>query len=484
MPETGTYTLSIRDSIYRGREDFIYRIAIGELPFITGIFPLGSRAGTDVDIALSGRNLPKPRVSGKLPAEKSELRHVSVTRAGYRSNLMPFAIGTQPEAFEAEPNNARDTAQSIERPLTVNGRIQHAGDRDVFCFQGLEGDSVSIEVFARRLNSPLDSLVTLTGPGLDRPVRNDDYVKKDETHLYLGAGLVTHHADSYLIQELPASGTFFVEIADAQSQGGHDYAYRLSITRSDPDFQLRMEPSGLHIAPGATAAFSVMADRKDGFDQHITLRASELPAGFVMSDAVIPKGSDTARFTITAPRQIEGKMISPSIVGEAVIEGRTVTHTAVPVDDQMQAFLYRHLVPAKELVLAPVEKRPPVVFSANIPKSGTVLLEAGTEKRISFEGHITGQQRGYTLTLDHPPEGFSAPKNGWIGKQKIKTQKKDGKDAWAKNKAAGSILITVDESVVPGTELSLVVLAEQKRGKEKIYYPAPAIPVRVIAPKN
>uniref|UniRef100_UPI003569649C PPC domain-containing protein n=1 Tax=Pontiella sp. TaxID=2837462 RepID=UPI003569649C len=221
VPETGTYTLSIRDSIYRGREDFIYRIAIGELPFITGIFPLGSRAGTDVDIALSGRNLPKPRVSGKLPTEKSELRHVSVTRAGYRSNLMPFAIGTQPEAFEAEPNNARDTAQSIERPLTVNGRIQHAGDRDVFCFQGLEGDSVSIEVFARRLNSPLDSLVTLTGPGLDRPVRNDDYVKKDETHLYLGAGLVTHHADSYLIQELPASGTFFVEIADAQSQGGH-----------------------------------------------------------------------------------------------------------------------------------------------------------------------------------------------------------------------------------------------------------------------
>jgi hypothetical protein len=32
-----------RDALYRGREDFVYRIAIGELPFVTDIFPLGGR---------------------------------------------------------------------------------------------------------------------------------------------------------------------------------------------------------------------------------------------------------------------------------------------------------------------------------------------------------------------------------------------------------------------------------------------------------
>ena len=32
-------------AIYRGREDFVYRITIGELPFVTSIFPLGGRAG-------------------------------------------------------------------------------------------------------------------------------------------------------------------------------------------------------------------------------------------------------------------------------------------------------------------------------------------------------------------------------------------------------------------------------------------------------
>jgi hypothetical protein len=41
----GEYSLEIKDAIYRGREDFVYRITVGELPFVTSIFPLGGSAG-------------------------------------------------------------------------------------------------------------------------------------------------------------------------------------------------------------------------------------------------------------------------------------------------------------------------------------------------------------------------------------------------------------------------------------------------------
>ena len=37
VPADGDYVFAIRDGIYRGREDFIYRITAGELPFITSI---------------------------------------------------------------------------------------------------------------------------------------------------------------------------------------------------------------------------------------------------------------------------------------------------------------------------------------------------------------------------------------------------------------------------------------------------------------
>jgi hypothetical protein len=63
VPEDGQYTIAIRDAIYRGRADFVYRIAIGELPFITGIFPLGGRASTQTTFELTGWNLPVDKVT-------------------------------------------------------------------------------------------------------------------------------------------------------------------------------------------------------------------------------------------------------------------------------------------------------------------------------------------------------------------------------------------------------------------------------------
>ena len=57
VPVSGDYVLAIHDALYRGREDFTYRISIGELPFVTSIFPLGGRAGEPVSIKFKGWNV-------------------------------------------------------------------------------------------------------------------------------------------------------------------------------------------------------------------------------------------------------------------------------------------------------------------------------------------------------------------------------------------------------------------------------------------
>ncbi len=483
VPKPGTYTLSIKDSIYRGREDFVYRIAIGELPFITSIFPLGAEQGSDVNIALTGKNLPKTRLSGNLTKDGGEIRHISVKKKGYRSNLMPFAIGDLTEAFEVEPNNSPEEAQSVEQPLVLNGRIQQVGDVDVFSFHGTEGDSVSIEVVARPLNSPLDSVVELSGPGLETPVRNDDHMDRDATHLHLGAGLVTHYADSFLLQKLPATGTYYVQIGDTQSKGGGDYAYRLRISPSHPDFQLRMEPSGLHIAPGGTAAFTVRALRSGGCNEVIKLEAKNLPPGFEMSTATIPSGTGTTRFTITAPKQIPKQAVSPEIIGTATIGGQSVVRPAVPVDDQMQAFLYRHLVPAQELVLAPLSIPAPLVFEVRVPPSGMIELPLGEEIRIPVDGKIPKGLKGASLVLDHPPEGFTAVK-GWMGPKRAKGKTAAGKPRFVKGQATGGIVLKAEEPLKPGDTASLVVVAIVRRGREETRYLAPAIPVKIVKPRS
>lgn len=479
VPQNGTYTLAIKDSIYRGREDFVYRIAIGELPFITSIFPLGAEQGRDVDIALSGKNLPKNRLTGKLPNEGGEVRHVSIKKAGYRSNLMPFAIGELKEEFEVEPNNAPDAAQPVQEPLTINGTIGESGDRDVFSFSGRKGDSVSIEVIARRLNSPLDSVVTLTGPGIDKPVRNDDYVNTGTGFLFLGSGLVTHHADSYLLQALPATGTYFVQIEDAQAKGGSDYGYRLRISPASPDFKLRMEPSGVQIAPGGTAAFTVRALRTDGFDQPIRLEVKNLPAGFEMSESIIPTGADSTRFTITAPKEIQAKSISPEISGTGIVNGRPVTRAAVPVDDQMQAFLYRHLVPAQELVLAPVAEPAAISFEIKVPKSGVIELPLGEEVKVAVSGHFQQGTAGAKLKIDKPPEGLTFDK-GYIGRKKPKDADAEGRPKFDKSLGTGQITLKAAEPLKPGYTTSIIVCAELKQGGQETLIPSPAILVKVV----
>ena len=54
VPKDGQYVLSLTDAIYRGREDFVYRVTLGEVPFVTSIFPLGARAGTPATIQMKG----------------------------------------------------------------------------------------------------------------------------------------------------------------------------------------------------------------------------------------------------------------------------------------------------------------------------------------------------------------------------------------------------------------------------------------------
>ena len=58
----GEYELEIHDSIYRGREDFVYRIAVSGQPFITQMFPLGGQSGVTTVASVSG--LP-PACSGE-----------------------------------------------------------------------------------------------------------------------------------------------------------------------------------------------------------------------------------------------------------------------------------------------------------------------------------------------------------------------------------------------------------------------------------
>lgn len=352
IPRDGEYVLEIKDAIYRGREDFVYRIAVGELPFVTSIFPLGGRAGAQTTVEVKGWNLPADELTLDVKDKGPGILPVSVRKNKLVSNNVPFAVGTLPECLEKEPNNRQASAQTVKPALIVNGRIDQPGDCDVFRFEGRAGDEIVAEVYARRLNSPLDSLLKLTDSTGRKLTANDDHEDK-------AAGLTTHHADSLLTTTLPENGTYYLHIGDAQHKGGAAYGYRLRISPPRPDFELRLVPAGINARAGASVPITVYALRKDGFTGDITLSLKDAPNGFTLSGTRVPADKDQVRLTLRVPRMPTTEPISLRLEGRAQIGGRRIVRPAVPAEDMMQAFIYRHLVPAKELKVAVIERWKP-----------------------------------------------------------------------------------------------------------------------------
>ena len=343
IPADGDYVLTIYDAIYRGREDFVYRITAGELPFITSIFPLGGPATVPPQPHMTGWGLTR----AKLPAPPTDsgpgIIQLVARRAGHCSNPVPFALGTLPEVSDHEPNNTLATAQKITLPVIINGRIDQPDDWDVFQFYGKAGDPVAIEVQARRLDSPLDSVIKLTDASGKVLAFNDDCED-------LTAGTNTHHADSYLLTKLPADGSYCVHLGDTARHAGEEYAYRLRLSAPQPDFELRVVPSSAGISINSSATVSVYAIRKDGCTGAIKLSLKDPPPGFAATPVVIPDNQLVAKFTIKGGPLPTPSPVRLTITGCAIIDTRETSHDAVPAEDRMQAFLWRHLVPATDLL--------------------------------------------------------------------------------------------------------------------------------------
>ena len=130
---------------------------------------------------------------------------------------------------------------------------RHFGD-DRRGGDGRAGDQIVAEISARRLDSPVDSVLQLIDSAGKQIAFNDDHEDK-------GTGLNTHHADSYIMTTLPSNGTYYVRLGDTQHNGGPAYSYRLRLSAPRPDFELRVTPSSLNGSSVFSACSSVSTPR-------------------------------------------------------------------------------------------------------------------------------------------------------------------------------------------------------------------------------
>lgn len=404
VPRDGRYTIEIRDALFRGREDFVYRMTVGEIPIITSVYPLGARVESETTVQLRGWNLVRSEQTIQTMSRRQyqPVQWYSSIQ-GDHSVHFPLQIDHWPEVFEEASNDDRQTAQEISTRMTINGRIDPPGDKDVYWIKG--GGRFVAEIHARRLGSPLDSMLTLTDEDGNEIAFNDDHTDQSQA-------MLTHHADSHLTASGSSQKNYYLTVSDVQGNGGPDFGYRLQLRAPQADYELRVVPSTIIARAGQVVPITVFALRTDGFDQDIDVSLIDPPLGFRIDGGLIPGSVDRVRMTLTVPETPPGDAVTLEMQGTAPRRLRSrakIVRQAVPAEHMMQAFIWYHLVPVDRWSVV-VSGRPGARMPLRVAMpSHWITLPIGGEFHLPampVSGNIPVDQ--LFIEMNEAPDGISA----------------------------------------------------------------------------
>jgi hypothetical protein len=189
-------------------------------------------------------------------------------------------------------------------------------------------------------------------------------------------------------------------MGDTARHGGEEYGYRLRLSAPQPDFALRVTPSSVSLRRNTTATVTVYAQRKDGFAGPIRLSLQDPPAGFSAQPVTLGPGQTMARFNLRGSAAATAQPVSLSIVGQARMGEKEITRQAVPAEDRMQAFLWRHLVPAHDLqalvidpyYVPPARRTPPSAPAKPASMSAVAATKVTATNAVPAKAKFTKQQ--------------------------------------------------------------------------------------------
>jgi hypothetical protein len=202
-------------------------------------------------------------------------------------------------------------------PTNLAGCIDRPGHAESWPMTLRKGEAYEFDLQARRLESPLLAVLTLTDPAGKELARAD---------------AVESGADPVLRFTAPADGVYRLRVADHfASRGGPAFTYRLRVARPDtaPDFRLTIPADTLNLPRGGSAKLKITAERLGGFSGPIALTVEGLPKGVTATAATIPEKQAAAEVTLQARDDAAIDAARLTFRGTATVAGKAVTRTAI-----------------------------------------------------------------------------------------------------------------------------------------------------------
>ena len=343
LPKDDDYTLIIHDAIYRGREDFNYRIHLGQIPFVTGRYPAYGTVGKAVKQQIKGVNLDA--TTEKIKVKKEGYNQLIYTSDTGSSNAVAYyALPKGVKHLQCPKDGAMlGVGMAISDSLTSSKPIKR------YRIYAEAKQPIYIELIGRRNGSRIDALLQLKDSRGRVVAKADD--TEDPTQ-----GLMTFHADPVLKYTSRQSGVFVLEVEDLYQGYGEDYHYMLRRHSQMPSFNAFVSPANVTIPSGGTAALRV--DITGKLKRPASLVFEGLPRGYTTSSLELRSGKKW-NVSITAPKGAAVERFPVELKLSYPTSKETTAKAKVsPVDNMMQAFYYTHYIQAAELALDIVQASP------------------------------------------------------------------------------------------------------------------------------
>jgi hypothetical protein len=405
-PKDGTYIIQLREAAYGGDNKCVYRLHVGAFPRPKTVYPLGGMVGQELALKFLGDISGPIPLSLKLPSAPDPKYHLYAQQTNLISPTPNFIrISPFPNIMEVEPNNDDKTATPAnqELPLAFNGIIQEPGDYDTFKFKAKKGQNLDIGVYARRLRSPLDSVLTVSDSKGKQLAQNDD-----------SAG-----PDSYARVAIPDDGDYFVRIRDHLRGGSPDHTYRIEITPAIPVLTLSIpqqqqnsqERQALAIPRGNRMATVIRATRSN-FSGDVVVNAENLPDGVKAECEPMASNAEVVPvvFEAAADAPIAGKLsvFTAKTDGKTEVKGQFDQTVDLVYGGNNTPYYQVHvdklaLVVAEEapFKLTLIEPKVPLV------QNGSMELRVKAERKAGFTGPIA-------IRMLFNPPGTTAGTTGTI----------------------------------------------------------------------
>lgn len=386
-PRDGDYLVQVRETNSEGDENSRYALHLGTFPRPSSVYPAGGQAGQTLQVHMVGDAGGEFIQQVKLPALPDMGFELFATKDGHMSPTPhPFRVSSFPNVLEHEPNDDAFPERSpVALPVALNGVIQRPGDVDHFWFQAEGSQTWHLEMFADRLGSPLDAVISVANAAGEILEASDDYASHD----------------GRIVFPVPESGKYCLRVTDKRSAGGPLFVYRVEATPRQPQLtaftlrpnRLSQEHQSVSV-PRGNRVLAYLGVQRVGVPGSVELSAGHLPNGVTMSGGRVAEDQFWTPVVIEAAADapIAGRLVEVEAIGQ--VNGRSIYGHFAQVVDLVNGpgdALYQGYV-ADRLAVAVTEAAPFKLSleppTTPISQDGTLALRVRVERQAGFDAPI------------------------------------------------------------------------------------------------